>query len=87
MKFENVPADRTAGNQPEVRSGKNITRCDDGKYRWTYELNLFKNPTVFVTVWLIFFFISLGIAAIPCILDLVNRGMETLLTISGFSCI
>lgn len=79
MNCGNGPADRTAGNLPETRSGGKITRSDDGKYCWTYELNLYKNPTVFVTVWLIFFFILLGITAVTCISDLVNWGPETLL--------
>ena len=40
-----------------------VTLCGDGKYRWTYEMSLFKNPTVFLLIWKIFFFIVLGIFA------------------------
>ena len=38
-----------------------VTLGDDGKYRWTYEMSLFKNPTIFLLIWKIFFFIVLGI--------------------------
>ena len=34
----------------------NITLCNDGKYRWIYEMSLFKNPTIFFLIWKIFFF-------------------------------
>jgi len=30
---------------------KNITMCRDGKYRWVYELNLYKSTAVFSEVW------------------------------------
>lgn len=38
-----------------------VTRQPDGTYTWTYEMSLFKNPTVFFLIWKIFFFIVLGI--------------------------
>ena len=34
-----------------------VTLGNDGKYRWTYEMSLFKNPTIFLLIWKIFFFI------------------------------
>ena len=52
---------------------KNVTKFDDGKYRWVYELNLFKNPTVFFLVWKIFFFIIVGIFAFIIIIDAIQR--------------
>lgn len=45
------------------KNSTNITLCDDGKYRWTYEMNLFRNPTIFIMIWKIFFFIVLGLFA------------------------
>lgn len=30
---------------------KNITMCNDGKYRWVYELDLYKSSAVFHEVW------------------------------------
>lgn len=38
---------------------ENISLYSDGKYRWVYELNMFKNPIIFFTVWKIFFYIML----------------------------
>lgn len=37
-----------------------ISLYSDGKYRWKYEMSLIKNPTVFFTVWKIFFFLILA---------------------------
>ena len=54
---------------PVKKISENITLCEDGKYRWTYEVNLFRNPTVFLLVWKIFFFIFLGIFAVIMIAD------------------
>lgn len=30
--------------------GKEVRLCNDGKYRWVYEMNMLKNPTIFITV-------------------------------------
>lgn len=30
---------------------KNIWRCPDGVYRWTYEYHMLRNPTILFTVW------------------------------------
>ncbi len=37
----------------------NVLLCADGKYRWMYELSMFKNPTIFITLCKVFG-ISLG---------------------------
>lgn len=58
----------------DVKISDNITLSDDGKYRWVYEMNLFKNPTIFLLVWKIFFFIFLGIFAVVIIADAANWG-------------
>lgn len=55
-----------------VRAGGSIVYCSDGTYRWVYELNLLKNPTIFVLVWKIFFFIFLGIFALILIPDAIH---------------
>ena len=55
--------------QSGQKTGKNITLCSDGKYRWVYELSLLRNPTVFLLVWKIFFFIFTAIFAITMIAD------------------
>jgi len=58
------------------RVSPNIVYGSDRKYRWVYEMSLLKNPTVFLLVWKIFFFIFLGIFAIMMIADAVNWGFE-----------
>ena len=53
-----------------------VTLGDNGKYRWTYEMSLFKNPTIFLLVWKIFFFIFLGVFAVVNISDFIKWGPE-----------
>lgn len=50
-----------------------INRGSDGKYRWRYEMSLFKNPTILILVWKIFFFIFLGIFAFVTVIDFQNH--------------
>lgn len=44
---------------PDYR-GTSVQLCSDGKYRWIYAMNMLTNPTVFLTVFKVFFFIVLG---------------------------
>ena len=39
--------------------GPKVRLCADGKYRWRYEMNMLTNPTIFLTVFKVFFFIIL----------------------------
>lgn len=39
--------------------GQKVQLCTDGKYRWLYEMNMVTNPTIFLTVFKIFFWIIL----------------------------
>ena len=39
---------------------KEVQLCADGKYRWVYEMHMIKNPTIFLTVFKIFFYIILA---------------------------
>lgn len=43
--------------------GKEVRLCSDGKYRWVYEMNLLKNPTIFLTT-LNVMLISFGIVGV-----------------------
>lgn len=38
----------------EQYDGPRVTLCADGKYHWTYHLNMLKNPMVFLTICKIF---------------------------------
>lgn len=35
-------------------SGRNVRLCTDGKYRWTYPMNMLTNPSIYITVCKIF---------------------------------
>lgn len=55
---------------------KKITLGADGKYRWRYEMSLFKNPSIFFLIWKIFFFIFLGIFLFTTVIDTVSNGFS-----------
>ena len=59
-------------------SERRVRRDDDGKYRWIYEMSLFRNPTIFILVWKIIFFLMLGITLIM-ILAAIRWGWERIL--------
>ena len=46
--------------ESKTYQGKEVRFCSDGKYRWVYEMNMLKNPTVFFTVLKVMM-ISIGI--------------------------
>lgn len=54
----------------------NITLCEDGKYRWRYDVGLFKNFDIFRLVWKVLFFPFLGIFGIVFFADLLHFGFE-----------
>ena len=58
---------------------KRVTLCDDSRYRWTYEVNLYRNPMFFFMVWKIFFFIILGIFAVMSTVDIIEQGLRNAL--------
>lgn len=58
----------------DTNNGSQIRRDANGVYTWTYEMSLFKNPTVFWLVWKIFFFILLGIFAFTTVIDAIEWG-------------
>jgi hypothetical protein len=67
--------------QPPFSAGQqvtpNITLGGDGKYRWIYEMSLYKNPTIFLLVWKIFIVIALGIFLFVMLMDALNGYMDT----------
>lgn len=50
----------------------NITMCQDGKYRWVYELDLYKSSAVFYEVWRVMG----GICLVVALLNFVLGWME-----------
>lgn len=47
-----------------------IKKDEDGKFVWIYELGLFKNPVVFLTIWKIFGYITLGMWVFLALVDI-----------------
>lgn len=44
----------------ETEPSARIQRCPDGKYRWSYEVNLWRNPSIFLDLMKVFGVIMLG---------------------------
>lgn len=66
----------------------NITMCNDGKYRWVYELNMYKSTAIIKEVWramAIAAVIVLGFLFVINIMD--NDLMETLQFVGQAACI
>ena len=66
----------------------NIGLGPDGKYRWIYEMSLFRNPSLFVTVWKVFFFVCIGLFVMMALIqafegDLDGQAALDLLRICG----
>ena len=40
---------------------KEVRLCKDGKYRWKYEVNMFTNPAILITVLKVFFYTIVGL--------------------------
>lgn len=53
--------------------GERVRLCEDGKYRWTYSLNMYKDPTILLIVLKIFG-VLFGIAIAAMILPSLFRG-------------
>lgn len=49
-------------------SGERVRLCTDGKYRWTYPMNMMTNPSVFITICKIFG----GLGAVAFILTYIS---------------
>ena len=52
----------------KVLTATRVSRDADGKYRWTYALNMYKNPAILVVVLKIIG----GLFSIPLIIDLIR---------------
>jgi hypothetical protein len=63
--------DPVASNDYE---GAEVRLCEDGKYRWKYELNMITNPVIMITVFKVFFFIIIGMALVFGTIFLISDG-------------
>ena len=76
--------DRIMSEQREEQYGVHPTLCPDGKYRWTYEVNLLKNPSMFYDLMLVMC-ISLGVVFVTMLAGLLygdNLDWESLSTMA-----
>ncbi len=53
----------------------NISKGDDGVYRWTYEMNMWRNPTVLITLWKVFFIAAMFPVVFVTLLSLFEDGV------------
>ena len=56
-------------NKSETEISYDVKLCEDGKYRWRYDLNLFKTAGIFLLIWRILFFIILAFFAVAMLAD------------------
>lgn len=54
----------------------NILQDEGGTYRWVFEYNLWRDPTVFLTVFKVFGGVGLGIIALTSVFDLVDGSWD-----------
>ncbi len=76
------PAQNT-GEQRELSAAgvtKNIVKGADGKFRWSYDFSLYRNPTILILLWKIFFFILLGMFILMLILQTPQDGFQKAIT-------
>jgi hypothetical protein len=55
-----------------VSKSKNITLCPDGKYRWVYELDMYKSSAIIKEVWRAFLIAGLIVAAMLAVFSLIE---------------
>ena len=53
-----------------------VTLCDDGRYRWRFDVNLFKNPDIFLLIWKILFFSFSVIFLFVIVSDIIHWGFD-----------
>ena len=62
---------------------ENIYLCPDGKYRWYYEFDMLKNPTILITVFKVFGIAVLAVAAFVLLIGLFEGGPAPLASGQG----
>ena len=65
--------------QPVYKS-KNITMCSDGKYRWVYELDMYKSLAIIKELWRTILIAMVIVLAVMFVINIMDSGlMETLI--------
>jgi len=81
--MKNKNTSETAMVKEKAPGLKQIELCADGKYRWIYEFNMLKNPTIFFTVLNVFGVAILIEMIIIIIIGLVNGDVLESLKLAG----
>lgn len=73
--------------QPVYKS-KNITMCNDGRYRWVYELDMYKSQAIIKEVWRAILIAMVIVLAFMFVLNIMDSDlMETLQFVAQAACI
>ena len=64
----------------DEKISENITLCADGKYRWQYDVNLFKNTTVLFLILKIFLIPFAAIFVFVNVIDILKWGFDSFLS-------
>ncbi len=70
--MQGAPQDAAQGETP-FSPTPNITFCEDGVYRWVYELSMLRNPTILFTVFKILgiiYIVTMPFILVPAIINL-----------------
>ena len=73
------PVLQQGGGTSEQADGKaavNIRLCPDGVYRWAYEFNMWRNPTILFSVWRVLGIAFGAVYLFTLIVDLVQGGIR-----------
>lgn len=76
---------KTEGSAVELKTAglKEIKLCPDGKYRWVYEMNMLKNPTLLLTLYKFFGIVVLILMGILLLIGLFSGDFLDALIIAG----
>lgn len=61
-----------------------VALCDDGKYRWRYDVNLFKDLDIYWLIFKVMFFSLAAIFAIGIISDIVRWGFDSVTNLKNY---
>lgn len=77
-----MPAPNLTGQKQQQKSYDNeelmqgVHLCSDGKYRWMYAVNMWKNPSILILVFKIFFWVIVGIWGLMMVITLIEDGWD-----------
>lgn len=63
---------------PNDYRGSRVRLCEDGKYRWMYEMSFLTNPSIFLTVFKVFACVIIGMFLFFVIIAAINGDWKTM---------